>query len=359
MGRRRRKRRKTRRKRGRGPELNSLLRHKGQRRGTHSSKPHGRRASPGNVARLERHRTRRAPPPPPQPTDSPTAFTDINLGQQMRERGRRAQLVRSGTPTFGEQFKGTGAGNLAARRPLSVSEHHDANLAEYIQVGPAKLQPSNKNPGFFKRLFSRSKKKKKKTRADRDWERHTNSGGRRRRSRRRRRRRRRSRSKRGGANECCISTKCPPKGYSLVKNAPPPPPPPGPTAASGATKQGSQAARGALLGSIQGFKKGALKKASKAKSKKASKGKGGLLAAIRAGTKLKPKAEQTKLKPKPKAQRSALQAAGNEAARKFQKSRGEGGTKANGDKCKHNRECESQYCDPATNECEDEPAGQW
>jgi len=316
--RRRRKRRKTRRKRGRGPELNSLLRHKGQRRGTHSSKPHGRRASPGNVARLERHRTRRAPPPPPQPTDSPTAFTDINLGQQMRERGRRAQLVRSGTPTFGEQFKGTGAGNLAARRPLSVSEHHDANLAEYIQVGPAKLQPSNKNPGFFKRLFSRSKKKKKKkkkkTRADRDWERHTNSGGRRRRSRRRRRRRRRSRSKRGGANECCISTKCPPKGYSLVKNAPPPPPPPGPTAASGATKQGSQVARGALLGSIQGFKKGALKKASKAKSKKASKGKGGLLAAIRARPKLKTKAEQKKLKPKPKpkpGKRSALGAMSN------------------------------------------------
>ena len=308
----RRKRRKTRRKRGRG--LNSLLRHKGQRRGTHSSKPHGRRASPENVARLERHRTRRAPPPPPQPTDSPTAFTDINLGQQLRERGRRAQLVRSGTPTFGEQFKGTGAGNLAARRPLSVSEHHDANLAEYIQVGPAKLQPSNKNPGFFKRLFSRSKKKKKKkkTRADRDWERHTNSGGRRRRSRRRRRRRRsRRRRQRGGANKCCIDTKCPPQGYSLVKNAPPPPPPPGPTAA---TKQGSQAARGALLGSIQGFKKAALKKASKAKSKKASKGKGGLLAAIRARPKLKTKAEQKKLKPKPKpkpGKRSALGAMSN------------------------------------------------
>ena len=188
-------------------------------------------------------------------------------------------------------------------------------------------------------------------------------GGRRRKTRRRRRRRRRSRSKRGGANECCISTKCPPKGYSLVKNAPPPPPPPGPTAASGATKQGSQAARGALLGSIQGFKKGALKKPSKAKSKKkakkTSKAKSkSLLAQIQAGKELK-SAKSRKLKPKPKPERSALQAAGNEAARKFKKSRGEGGTKANGDKCKHNRECESQYCDPATNECEDEPAGQW
>ena len=104
-----------------------------------------------------------------------------------------------------------------------------------------------------------------------------------------------------------------------------------------------------------GFKKGALKKPSKAKSK----GKAGLLAAIRARPKLKTKAKQKKLKPPQKPKRSVLQAAGNEAARKFEKSRGEGGTKANGDKCKHNRECESQYCDPATNECEDEPAGQW
>jgi hypothetical protein len=113
-----------------------------------------------------------------------------------------------------------------------------------------------------------------------------------------------------------------------------------------------------------GFKKGALKKASKAKpkkaSKKASKAKSNpLLAQIQAGMALKTKAEQKKRKPKPKPERSTQQAAGNEAARKFQKSRGEGGTKANGDKCKNNRECESQYCDPATNECEDEPAGQW
>ena len=68
------------------------------------------------------------------------------------------------------------------------------------------------------------------------------------------------------------------------------------------------------MGSIQGFKKGALKKASKPKSKKASKGKGGLLAAIRARPKLKGKAEQTKLKPKPKpkpGKRSALGAMSN------------------------------------------------
>ena len=98
---------------------------------------------------------------------------------------------------------------------------------------------------------------------------------------------------------------------------------------------------------------------SKKKAKKTSKAKSkSLLAQIQAGKELK-SAKSRKLKPKPKPERSALQAAGNEAARKFKKSRGEGGTKANGDKCKHNRECESQYCDPATNECEDEPAGQW
>ena len=347
--RRRRKRRKTRRKRGRG--LNSLLRHKGQRRGTHSSKPHGRRASSGNVARLERHRTRRVPretlrefykrvpepnepapsppaPEPPRPTGPITAFTDIDLGQQMRERGRRAQLIRSGTPTFGEQFQGTGAGNLAAHRPLSVSEHYDPRDSDYAFVARTVPAARQGKPSRRKRIaawWHGKKKKKKETRADKRWDKYTNSGGRRRRSRRKRRRRRRSRSKRGGnQEECCISTKCPPKGYSLVKNAPPPPPlpvrPPGPTPESGATKQGSQ--RAAFLGNIVGFKKGTLKKASKAKSKKASKakskkaskGKGGLLAAIRARPKLKTKAEQKKLKPKPKpkpGKRSALGAMSN------------------------------------------------
>jgi len=262
---------------------------------------------------------RRLPLPPRVPvTTSP--FTNIDLGQQMRERGRRAQLVRSGTPTFGEQFKGTGAANIAAHRPLSVSEHYDPRDRDYAFVARAVPAARQGKPSRRKRIAAwwRAKKKKgpkKETSADKRWDKYANSGGRRRRTRRKRRRRRRSRSKRGGnQEECCISTKCPPKGYSLVKNAPPPPPPPGPTAASGATKQGSQTARGALLGSIQGFKKGALKKASKAKSKKASKGKGGLLAAIRARPKLKTKAEQKKLKPKPKpkpGKRSALGAMSN------------------------------------------------
>jgi len=203
-------------------------------------------------------------------------------------------------------------------------------------------------------------------------------GGRRRKTRRRRRRRRRSRrrNQRGGENKCCVYKDCPPCPKCPASQPPPPPPPPpplpvrppGPTPESGATKQGAQfninqPAREALLGNIVGFKKGALKKPSKAKSKKkakkTSKAKSkSLLAQIQAGKELK-SAKSRKLKPKPKPERSALQAAGNEAARKFKKSRGEGGTKANGDKCKHNRECESQYCDPATNECEDEPAGQW
>ena len=115
------------------------------------------------------------------------------------------------------------------------------------------------------------------------------------------------------------------------------------------------------MGSIQGFKKGALKKASKAKSKKASKGKGGLLAAIRARPKLKGKAEQTKLAdpptPKP-GSRSAAQAMGNAVAKRFKGARGSK-KKDNGEDCSEHRECDSQYCNPETHECEDEPDEDW
>ena len=353
--RRKRRRRKTRRKRGRGKALNSLLKHQGQRRGTHSSKSPGRRASPEALRRLERHKTRRAPretrsaalrefagrvPPPNEPPPSPpaperprptgpiTAFTDIATGQQMRERGRRAQarreqLVRTGTPTFGEQFKGTGAANIAAQRPLSVSEHYDPRDGDYAFVARTVPAARQGKPSRRKRIVAwwRGKKKKKtrkkKTRDDDRWDKYANSGGRRRRTRRRtrrkRRRRRRSRSKRGGnQEECCISTKCPPKGYSLVKNAPPPPPlpvrPPGPTPESGATKQGTQ--RAAFLGNIVGFKKGALKKPSKAKSKKKtnkpSKAKSkSFLAQIQAGKELK-SAKSRKLKEPEESQKSDL-----------------------------------------------------
>ena len=114
---------------------------------------------------------RRAPPPPPR------------------------QLVRSGTPTFGEQFKGTGAANVAAHRPISVSKHYDPRDSEYAFVSRTVPAARQGKPSRRKRIAAwwhgnKKKEPKKKTRADRDWERHINHGGRRRRTRRRRRRRR-------------------------------------------------------------------------------------------------------------------------------------------------------------------------
>ena len=331
--RRRRKRRKTRRKRGRG--LNSLLRHKGQRRGTHSSKPHGRRASQEALRRLERHKTRHAPretrssalrgfakrvPPPseqppdvPFPTVPPPVTNNAAKAQRimLKNRGKRAQLVRSGTPTFGEQFKGTGAANLASAREATVSEHYDPRDSEYALVARGLPTARQGKPSRRKRIAAW-------------WSGKKSSGGRRRRS-RRRRRRRKTRKHRGGANKCCIDTKCPPKGYSLVKNAPPPPPPPSSVAPE---TQRPRSGRGAMLGAISGFKRTALKH------------------------------KKRKLKPKPKAKRSTAQAMGNAVAKRFKGARGSK-KKDNGEGCSEHRECDSQYCNPETNECEDEPDEDW